>query len=178
MVWYQGYLEVGHLYLGSSSGVRRRSTMASALKFDLPSQVTGRTVTKATLRLYASEVRKDLTWVNPNGPTSSMTIQLRVSAFASNWDPASLSWNVWESLGTQGAGEAVATAPNTLKAVDFDVATIVRNWAAGTWPNFGMKLAADLYPDPGVDSYGITNFYSSVRYNTSDQRPQLIVEYQ
>ena len=108
-----------------------------------------------------------------------MAIQLRANAFTTDWDPVSLSWNVWASLGYQSDGEARAAAPNSLAPpVDFDVTTIVRNWASGAWKNYGLRLAADTYSDPGGDSYGITNFYSLVRYDRPDQRPQLIIEYQ
>jgi hypothetical protein len=149
---------------------------ASALKFDLPAQITGRTVTKATLRLTVYEVRRDIQW---NGPTATMDIQLRSNAFMSDWDPASLSWNVWASLGYQSAGESRAAAPNSLSPpVDFDVTTIVRNWASGVWKNYGLRLAADTYTDPGGDSYGMSGFYGSVKHDTPEQRPQLIIEYQ
>jgi len=166
------YLSVGQVFQGRSSPY----ATASALKFDLPVQVTGRTVTKATLRLAVFEVRRDIQW---NGPTATMNIQLRANAFTTDWDPASMSWNVWTSLGYQSDGEARAAAPNSLATpVDFNVTTIVRNWASGAWKNYGLRLAADTYSDPGGDSYGISNFYSSVKYDRPDQRPQLIIEYQ
>jgi hypothetical protein len=108
-----------------------------------------------------------------------MAIQLRANAFTTDWDPASMSWNVWAALGYQSGGEARAAAPNSLAPpVDFDVTTIVRNWASGAWKNYGLRLAADTYSDPGGDSYGISNFYSTARYERADQRPQLIIEYQ
>jgi hypothetical protein len=168
-------LNVGHYFLSTR---RYRTSYGSALKFDLPAQVAGRTVTKATLSLYTQQLRNDITEVNPNGPTASMNIQLRASAFVDNWDPSSLSWNVWASLGVQSAGEGLAYAPNQMGPVNFDVTVIVRNWASGTWPNRGIKLAADLYPDPGVDSWGATQFYSPSRYDRQDHRPQLIIDYQ
>ena len=166
------YLSVGQVFQGRSSPY----ATASALKFDLPVQVTGRTVTKATLRLAVFEVRRDIQW---NGPTATMAIQLRANAFTTDWDPVSMSWNAWTSLGYQSDGEARAAAPNSLATpVDFNVTTIVRNWASGAWTNYGLRLAADTYSDPGGDSYGISNFYSSVKYDRPDQRPQLIIEYQ
>jgi hypothetical protein len=86
---------------------------------------------------------------------------------------------VWASLGYQSDGEARVFAPKSLEPpVDFDVTAIVRNWASGAWKNYGLRLAADTYTDPGGDSYGISNFYSSARNERPEQRPQLIIEYQ
>jgi hypothetical protein len=155
-----------------------RRSFGSALKFDIPSQLIGRTVTKATLTLYVEDLRGDITSANPDGPTASMSIQLRASAFMDNWDPASLSWNVWASLGVQSAGEGLADAPNQKGPVNFDFTAIVRNWASGTWPNRGIKLAADLYPDPGARSFGVTTFCSPSTPPPPCQRPQLVIEYQ
>ena len=170
------YISVGQVFQGAAQGQRLPTVTASALKFELPAQVSGRTVTKATLRLSVFEVRRDIEW---NGPTATMAIQLRANAFMTDWDPASLSWNAWASLGYQSDGESRAPAPNSLEPpVAFDVTTIVRNWASGAWKNYGLRLAADTYTDPGGDSYGISNFYSSTRYEKPDQRPQLIIEYQ
>jgi hypothetical protein len=169
------YISVGQVFRTFQD---RRSTVAtaSALKFDIPAQVSGRIVTKATLRLTVYEVRRD---IELNGPTATMGIQLRANAFMSDWDPASLSGNAWASLGYQNDGESRAAAPNSLASpVDFDITTIVRNWASGAWKNYGLRLAADTYSDPGGDSYGISNFYSSARYERTEQRPQLIIEYQ
>jgi len=169
------YISVGQVFQ-TVQDKRYAHATASALKFDLPAQITGRTVTKATLRLTVYEVRRD---IEGNGPTATMAIQLRANAFTTNWDPASTSWNVWTSLGYQSDGEARAAAPTSLATpVDFDVTTTVRNWASGAWKNYGLRLAADTYSDPGGDSYGISNFYSSARHERTEQRPQLIIEYQ
>ena len=172
------YISVGQVF-DTVHDTRYAVAAAAALKFDLPAQVTGRTVTKATLRLSVSDVRLDV--AGRRGPTATMDIQLRANAFTSDWDPTSLSWNVWASLGYQSAGEARAAAPNSLwPPVEFDVTTMVRNWASGSWKNYGLRLAADTYSDPGGDSYGITNFYShsSVEFGPGGSPPLLIIEYQ
>ena len=156
-------VNVGVVFL--YGGDRRFSlTQASALKFDLPAQVTGRTVTRATLRLTVLGVRTD---VPLGGPTKTMNIQFRVNAFTTDWDPTSLSWNVWSSLGYQSDGEALAPAPNSPEPpVVIDLTTIVRNWASGAWRNYGLRLAVVPYADPGGESYGITNFYSTDQSTT------------
>jgi hypothetical protein len=174
-------LSIGHYYMPYSEGGRRYlKSFGAALKFDIPSQVTGRTVTKATLRLYADEeadLRGDLK-SNPIGPTASMNIQLRASAFMDGWDAATLSWNAWGSLRVQSAGEGLAYAPNQKGPLDFDITAIARGWASGTLPNHGIKLAADLYPDPGVNSLGTTSFCSPSTPPPPCRRPELVLEYQ
>lgn len=150
-----------------------RSEMA-AVKFDLPTQVIGRTVTKTTLRLYLasstyiSGVRRDLK-VRP---------QIKVNAFTQSWDPKTLTWNIWSALGTQSTGEVSVPAPDTnALPLYFDVTTVVRNWASGAWGNDGLKLSTPQYPDPGYESAAGTTFQSVGHYNTPEQRPQLIIEY-
>jgi len=57
---------------------------ASAIKFDVPAQIAGRTVAKATLRLYLRFLREDF----------KITPQIRVKAFTTDWDPKTLTWNI------------------------------------------------------------------------------------
>jgi hypothetical protein len=53
-------------------------------RFDVQSQIAGREISKAVLRLDALWIRPDL----------SVTPQIRVSAFSSDWTPP-LNWNIW-----------------------------------------------------------------------------------
>ena len=149
---------------------RHTAGFASTLKFDLGSQPPGRTVTKATLRLHVRTVRQDF----------AITPQILVSAFMGDWNPATLTWNICSALGTQTTGEAQATAPSAVGApIDFDVTTIIRNWASGTWPNFGLRLWVNQHPDPGGrESVGTTVFDSLETASEPGSRPQLIIEYQ
>jgi hypothetical protein len=140
-----------------------------ALKFDFASQTAGRIVKKATFRLYVTDVPPPEVTVRP---------QIRVNAFASPWDPAALTWNIWAALECHATGEAQAPAPSGLGALDFDVTTIVQNWASGTWPNYGLKLMVDK-PDPAMmPRIGGTWFQSLEVYSASTARPQIIIEFQ
>jgi len=121
MVYPDTPLAVGVDYLPKASGYDTHEA-ASALLFDIQSQLAGRLITRATLRLYVLAVRGDL----------SVAPQIRVSAFATLWNPAILTWNAWQTMQVQPTGTAIQSAPtSTAVPVDFDVTTIVRNWASG-----------------------------------------------
>jgi len=140
----------------------------TVFKFDLPSQVTGRTISKATLRLSV------------NGPPREFptTPQLRLSAFAADWSPSAITWNICTALACHAAGEALVPAPTANGPLDFDVTTIVANWASGAWHNYGLKLMVDQ-PAPGMMGRIATTWFYSLEYNnTADERPKLIIEYQ
>jgi hypothetical protein len=140
----------------------------TVFKFDLPSQVTGRTITKATLRLTVTDPPTEF----PARP------QLRLNAFASDWSPSAITWNICTALACHATGEALVPAPTGKGPLDFDVTTIVANWVSGTWNNCGLKLMADQ-PAAGMMGRIATTWFYSLEYNnTADERPKLIVEYQ
>jgi hypothetical protein len=149
---------------------RAYSGSGSAVMFDVGS-LAGRGVTRATLRLLVTTAKQD----------PKVAPQIKVNAFTGSWDTKTLSWNVWASIGFQTSGEAQIAAPSNTGPVDWDVTTIVRNWASGAWRNYGLKLSVDRYPDPGgYDSWAIIVFCGSslASWKPDCQRPQLIIEYQ
>jgi hypothetical protein len=56
------------------------------------------------------------------------------------------------------AGEVQVASPNSTAPLDFDVTTIVQNWASGSWRNYGLSIMTEPYADPGYDSWGSTGF--------------------
>jgi hypothetical protein len=141
---------------------------ASAFKFDVQSQIAGRAVAKATLRLYVQFVREDF----------KITPQIGVSVL-DDWSPNTLTWNIWVGLGRQAAGEAQAAAPSDMGApLDFDVTTIVRNWASGLWSNYGLTVMVNESYPGYTPSNGLTGFQSLETARTQNQRPQLIIDFQ
>jgi hypothetical protein len=141
---------------------------AAVFTFDLPSQVTGRTITRATLRLTVTDPPTEF----PAEP------QLRLSAFASDWSRSAIAWNICAALAIHAAGEALVPAPTGNGPLDFDVAAILANRVSGTWNNYGLRLMVDQ-PAPGMmGRLGTTWSYSLEYNNTADERPKLIVEYQ
>jgi hypothetical protein len=80
------------------------------------------------------------------------------------------------------SGEARVASPSATRPIDWDVTTIVRNWASGAWSSYGFKLSVDRYPDPGYESWASTTFCGTAAVGDSlspeCQRPQLVIEYQ
>ena len=101
-----------------------------------------------------------------------------MNAFASGWDPAVLTWNIWVTLECHATGEAQVPAPSALGALDFDVTTIVQNWVSGSWSNHGLRLMVNQPDAATVPRLATTWFQSLEVYEIATERPQLIVEYQ
>jgi len=168
MVYPDTPLAVGVDYLPRTSGYDTHEA-ASALLFDIQPQIAGRLITRATLRLYVLTVRGDL----------AVMPQIRVSAFATLWNPAILTWNAWQTMQVQPTGTAIQSAPASAAApVDFDVTTIVRNWASGTWLNYGLQIDGLAHYYPASLSLQTTRFQSLERFDDLSRRPRLIVEFQ
>jgi len=140
----------------------------TAFRINPPSQIAGRTITKATFRLTVSDPPREV----------PATPQLRLSAFAAEWSPSTITWNIWTALACHATGEVRVAAQSSPGPLDFDVTTIVQGWASGTVSNYGLRLMVDQ-PAPGMmGTLGITWFYSLVVSNVQNERPQLLIEYQ
>jgi hypothetical protein len=167
-VYFDTPLAVGNDYIGSPPG-EETIQAASAVLFDVQTQIAGRNIVRATLRLFVHTPRGDL----------SVTPLVRVSAFASMWNPITLTWNAWQTLQVHPTGTAVQDAPSgSAVPVDFDVTTIVRNWASSTWNNFGLQIDPLNHVYPGSTSLQTTRFESLEHFTDPGRRPQLIVEFQ
>jgi uncharacterized repeat protein (TIGR02543 family) len=161
-------LAVGFDYQANGAGYEHTEA-ASALLFDVQSRIAGRSIARATLRLYVHTLRGDL----------AVTPQIRVSALASLWNPSTLTWNAWKTLLVQTAGASTRDAPSgTGVPVDFDVTTIVRNWASGTWNEYGLQVEPLNHSYPGSTSLQTTRFQSLERSDDPAKRPRLIIEFQ
>jgi len=161
-------LAVGFDYQSNGAGYEH-SEAASALLFDVQSRIAGRSIARATLRFYVHTLRGDLT----------VTPQVRVSALASLWNPTTLTWNAWKTLLVQTAGASIQDAPSSSGGpVDFDVTTIVRNWASGSWNEFGLQVEPLNHAYPGSTSLQTTRFQSLEHSDDPAKRPRLIVEFQ
>ncbi len=162
-------LMVGYDYLPLPNGAHDVQVGASAIKFDVQSRIANRSIAKATLRIYVFALRGDF----------SITPQIRVRALATDWSPATLTYNKFTNLQYYLSGQVTMNAPsNGVIPLDFDVTTIVRNWASGVFQNFGFQLIPVFYEYFGRTSLGATLF-QSLEYNYgSNQRPQLIIEFQ
>jgi len=141
----------------------------SLLKFDVQSQIQGRTIKKATLRLHVYQLRGDI----------AQSPQLRLSAMASYWNPATITFNSYKNMQIYLSGQVVKYHPNSsVLPIDFDVTTIVQSWANGTMYNYGFTIEPYNVIFPGYSSYQTTDFQSLEYWWNSTQRPLLIVEFQ
>ncbi len=142
---------------------------ASALKFDVQSQIAGRNIAKATLRLYVYLLRGEF----------SITPQIKLSAIATDWNPNTLTYNIYENMLIYNDGQSVKNAPvSAVVPFDFDVTYIVQQWASGVFNNYGFLLEPLNYQNLGHESYQATSFQSMEYYYSSNQRPQLLIEFQ
>lgn len=151
------------LRVGTNDG---GSTMArSFLSFD-QAPFEGKDVTDATLRLF-------------NFYSGSCTqTEIQAARIMETWSSASVSWTTQPSVSTQYVGvywgakgfNSSCTGGNA----DFDVKTIVRGWALGSWPNYGLRLRA-LTESSSNASW---RRYRSINYSAApDKHPKLIVDY-
>jgi hypothetical protein len=148
--------------------VTDRTCFSSALRFDaLQSQIDGRTVARATLKLYPSILPGD--W----------NTSYAVNAFVGPWDPSTITFknepNYWPT-----AQAVVAPPTTTAVALEFDVTAIVSRWANHTWSNYGL-LVRDVNA-AGADPLAIlkreTWFETLTTYTSLSRRPQLTITFQ
>jgi hypothetical protein len=52
------------------------------------------------------------------------------------------------------------TAPDLGQLIDIDVTSMVRNWASGSWSNYGLNFGSNDYSFPYATSYDAFEFYS------------------
>ena len=146
----------------------------SLLYFDVDSNISGKTINVATLKLYP--------YIAPTAGPASYS----VNAIAGDWNPTTIAWS--SSLALDGFYwvEDAATTPsilnNTTNPLVWDVTAIVQNWADGYWTNYGL-VVSDLYNPPydacpdNADFRG-TAFWSSEYYDSTFVRPKLFIEWE
>ncbi len=167
-VYQAGPIGVGGMYVAALPSGWNSLCYASALKFDVQQDIAGRSIKSATLRLHVDQLRGDF----------SVTPQMELSAFGQNWNPATLTWNVMAGMQFYTAGWVVKSAPSTgAVPVDFDVTTIVSNWASGWFGNYGFALVPSNSYYPGWSSVQFTTFQSLEYWWVWGERPLLIIEF-
>ena len=135
---------------------------SSALKFDIQSQIAGRTIVSATLRL------------NPYILPAEYSTTYAVNAFVAAWSPTSLTFANQPNYYTAG-GVTVDPPTTAVIPLEFDVRAIVQAWANGTWVNKGFLVRDTHVTIPGYTAYRATAFYSMD--NSTTKRPVLVIEY-
>jgi len=146
------------------------SMQGAAIYFDIHSQIVGRNIRRAELRLHVSSY-------------SDRSSNYYIAAFADSWN-SNISWASGGNLRVY-ADTFIVQAPPSSSPWVVNVTRIVQDWANGSRPNYGLYLRDnDMFPIP-IPARGVTttvdrrtifhNNHSSVAANL---RPSLYVEFQ
>ncbi|WP_345975654.1 DNRLRE domain-containing protein [Sulfurimonas sp. HSL3-7] len=120
---------------------------ASLMYFDVGTDISGKTIHKATLTLYPVILAGDF----------SESYNYKVAAIYDNWF-ANVTWNTqpnYYASGTKTFPRPISTLP-----VEVDVTQIVQNWASNYFSNYGFYLMPENFLDPGYTSLRATDFYN------------------
>jgi len=147
-------------YLGT---VTSYNLFGSALKFDIQSQISGRSIRRAELRLHISAY-----------PASSSSYRLK--AFASPWDRNTLTWNSIDRL--QAYSDSTVNVPQSFSSpMVINITNIVQSWASGRYQNHGVYLSDPNLNAPRNVELRRTEFHNMSHSNAA-LRPSLYIEFQ
>jgi PKD repeat protein len=166
LVYRDGQLFVGCRFTNHYDWTDRFNAL-SALKFDnLQGLISGRDIETAVLRIYASS------------PPVANNTRYWVAALAGAWNPNTLTYENTPNW-YDGGGSWASPPVSTEQVVEYNITTIVRYWANGTYGNFGLILYDEAafapYPDYNWDM--ITQFESEDDYSHPDRRPHIVVTF-
>jgi hypothetical protein len=133
----------------------------TALRFDVDSQIAGRTIVQATLRLTPSILAADY------------QTTYRLSAFASSWSPSTITYTNKPNYYTYY--QPSVNVPTSGLPLDWDVTDIVRFWADGTWANNGFFIRDANMFFPYDTVLRATIFHSTDVFDSPSQRPLLMI---
>jgi len=131
--------------------------------FDVQSAISGKNIAKATLKLWVHSLPADQTTYAAN-------------ALKGSWNPSSVTFS--NCPGYYSEGEAVKKSPVTPSLpYEIDVTEIVRLWANGSIPNYGIVIRDTYWTPPGSPSFRATEFCSLEQYDgVLEHRPSLFIE--
>ncbi|RKG98291.1 DNRLRE domain-containing protein [Corallococcus sp. CA053C] len=145
----------------------------SALRFDTAA-LSGRNVLVAALVMYPCAL----------APHPVSDARYLVRALAGSWSPSTVTFNTLPQVYT--AGSWWLPAPTAGGAQAWDVTTVVKNWASGTWPSNGLYVGqspiTDRVPNWGGQNWDnqnqVTSYCSLEQTGGSiDYVPALHVDY-
>ncbi|HXQ39537.1 MAG TPA: DNRLRE domain-containing protein, partial [Anaerolineales bacterium] len=128
------------------------------VKFDLSSIPVNANITSATLHLYSQD--------NKTGQTTSL---YRVT---SNWSESTVTWQSWTQPGgdfASGTSYFTFLPDQNNCMLTMDIASLVRAWVNGTYPNYGLMLYS-TGPNHTIK-------YSSKEDGTASHQPKLDIVY-
>lgn len=162
-----GENSVGNNYYYTAGTLTNILETASLMKFDVQTQINGKTIVEAQLILFEL------------GPPQDLNGTFQVAAIFSPWNPATITWNLYAAMSryTGNAVNFTGTSTTTYGQRIFNVTGIVQNWANGTFVNNGFLLFDEAPTIWAYASYQILAF-ESLEYNSNTaRRPQLYIRY-
>jgi hypothetical protein len=137
------------------------------MRFPVQSQIAGRSILSAELRLYPQSIGAD------------QQTNFRLAAVARTWSTTTVTSNsLHNGSEVYSGGQVLRAAPTTtVLPYTFDVTTIVRNWASGTFANNGLLMW-------DTATFPLNSVLRSVAFNSADSfadpatRPQLVIRFQ
>ncbi len=157
------YLAAGFDFLYNALYGYDTFAAASLVYFDVGSTISGKTIVRATLRLYPYELPGDWDTV------------YRVYALYSSWN-TSVTWNSCPDWYNSPYAEQNPPATTSLP-VEWDVTQIVQRWADGTWNNYGFVVWDPNTVPQYTPALRMSSFESMNRYTSTNRRPELEIEY-
>lgn len=138
------------------------------MRFDVQSQIAGKTIVSAELRLYPHSIGAD------------QGTSFGIAAVARSWSTTTVTSNSFHN-GSEvyTSGQVTHPAPiTTAVPMVYDVTTIVRNWANGTFLNNGLLMYDTVSQLPGLSLLRAISLDSSDSYSNLARRPTLIIKVQ
>ena len=144
------------------TGIQLFTCASSLIYFDVNADISGKTVSSATLKLY------------PEILPASYTTQYALWAIFDNWSEG-VTWNTQPQV---YAGSIRFNQPTSSLPLQIDVTTIVQNWANGTFNNFGFLLEDTKYNFPFETHLRASFFCSKEGVPGCTRPPELVITYQ
>lgn len=165
---------------GAGTAVSATTDFAYLVKWDLSSLPAGATITKAQIRLYATNGNNGSVWVAPilthdwNQATATVAGPNKPTNPNRTWGPNSDSYFSSADLGTISTFSGAAVPVG--KPIVVDVTTDVQAIANGTRANYGWAFVGGTTFTENGPTIG-NHSYSTADNATTANRPALFIEY-
>jgi len=154
---------VGAWYQYNLGGFTEYFITSSALYFNIMNFIEGKTIQKATLKLYVKSIAADF------------NTKYKIRALAGDWNTNTLTYNNMPQIYPNP--KVVKDLPVTGAVPwEVDITSIVQAWANGTLQNKGILIEDNSIAWPGYTAIRITEFYSIETAPNSNSKPQLYLE--
>lgn len=158
---------VGYNFIYSGTTLTGTLGTASLMKFDVQTQIAGKTIVEAKLLMTEHQAPGDL-----NGT-------FKLAAMFTAWNPSTITWSIFTTTQYYNTNmvDFTALSVNTLNFREFNVLGIVQSWANGSFVNNGFVMFDPDPTNPGFATFQILSFASLEVYNNPSYRPQLYIRY-